>query len=207
MSRLVFFLEEPSARKFLGGFLPAIGFQKWEYEIPQPFEGKGDLLKYFAEDLRDWNTPGDKYIVLVDQDTNDCRCLKNERIHARARDKCPAQAGELRVRIACWELEAWYLGDLSALRGAYPEVRDMKWRKIPKTQAPDAVRKPSGVLGKIIPGFHKPTVAEKMGKILGGKCAETPDYYDKGSADCNRSASFRCFAATMFDLLRELRGE
>ena len=173
MSRLVFFLEEPSARKFLLGFLPKIGFQRHEYEIQRPYSGKQDLLKYFTDDLRDWRDPNDQFLVLVDQDANDCKRLKESGIQAKARKKCRDQAEKMRVRIACWELEAWYLGDISALRLAYPDARDSTWKKIRQEENPDAMMKPSVILKKSVPGFHKGSAAEKMGAILGRKCAES----------------------------------
>ena len=205
MSRLVFFLEEPSARKFLLGFLPKIGFQRHEYEIQRPYSGKQDLLKYFTDDLRDWRNPNDQFLVLVDQDANDCKRLKESGIRAKAREKCREQAEKMRVRIACWELEAWYLGDISALRCAYPDAPDSAWKKIRQAENPDAMMKPSDILAQSVRGFRKGSAAEKMGAILGRKCAESVAYYDKGSANRNCSASFCCFAQTMADFLRELR--
>ena len=207
MSRLVFFLEERSARKFLLSFLPKIGFQQGEYEIRRPYEGKRDLLKYFAADLRNWRHPNDQFLVLVDQDMDDCQQLKEDSIRAKAREKCREQAKKMRVRIACWELEAWYLGDISALRCAYPNAPDSAWNNIQQVENPDAMRKPSDLLNESVPGFRKAIAAEKMGEILGRKCVESVAYYDKGSANCNCSASFRCFAQTMADFLRELRGK
>ena len=207
MRRLVFFLEEPSAQKFLLRFLPKIGFQQCEYEIQRPYEGKRDLLKYFTDDLRDWRNPNDQFLILVDQDMDNCQQLKDDRICAKARERCGEQAEKMQVRIACWELEAWYLGDISALRCAYPDARDSTWKKIRRAENPDAVEKPSAILAQSIPGFRKKTAAEKMGEILGGKCAESAAYYDKGSANCNCSASFCCFAKTTADFLQELRGE
>ena len=207
MSRLVFFLEEPSARKFLVGFLPEVGFQQWEYEFQRPYEGKQDLLKHFTDDLRDWRNPNDQFLVLVDQDMDDCQRLKEGDIHAKAWKKCCKQAERMRVRIACWELEAWYLGDISALRCAYPDAPDSAWKKIRQEENPDGVRKPSDILKKSVPGFRKGSAAEKMGAILGRKCAESAAYYDKGAANRNCSASFCCFAQRMADFLRELRGK
>lgn len=207
MSRLVFFLEEPSARNFLLGFLPALGFQSWEFKCRRPYEGKQDLLKSFAADLREWEVPGDRFLVLVDQDRDDCRVLKRDGVLAEAREKCRAQSERLRARIVCRELEAWYLGDLGVLRRAYPATRAAAWREIRRLGNPDALNKPSDILKRAVPGFHKPLAAQAMGELLGRKCAGAADYYDSSSAACNSSPSFRCFAATMADALRELREE
>ena len=205
MSRLVFFLEEPSARKFLLNFLPQIGFQEREHELSRSraYEGKEDLLKRFAYDLREWGVPGDRFVVLVDNDRNDCRQLKSG-ILADARKKCRKQSERLRARIACRELEAWYLGDLAALQSVYPDAR-----KIQEPRDPDSLEgsKPSALLKSRISGFSKQDAAEEMGKILGRKCAECPSYYGKDSPDRNRSPSFRCFAKTMAEILQEFRRE
>ena len=205
MSRLVFFLEEPSARKFLLNFLPHIGFKDWEYELQRnrAYGSKQDLLKYFALDLRDWGTPGDRYVVLVDNDRNDCRKLRNS-ILAKAKEKCQSQSERLKARIVCRELEAWYLGDLAALRSVYPDAQ-----KIPERRNPDTAEdpKPSAFLQSAISGFIKTDAASVMGEILGRKCAKSSSYYDKNSAVSNRSSSFCCFARTMVEILRELREE
>jgi hypothetical protein len=51
-----------------------------------------------------------------DQDTNDCKQLR------RQLSKLCNEAGhpDVLVRIACYELEAWYCGDLDALGQVYP---------------------------------------------------------------------------------------
>jgi hypothetical protein len=60
-------------------------------------------------------------VVLVDlDDRNDCAAFKNELVELLSHcDKKP----HVLFRIAIEELEAWYLGDLAALKLAYPDVR------------------------------------------------------------------------------------
>ena len=107
---LVFFLEEPSAKEMLNGLLPNI--------LPdniQPrfvvFEGKQDLEKQLVRRMRLWRMPNCRFFVLRDQDSGDCRLIKRNLL-----EKCgEANKPNTIVRIACHELESFYLGDLRAV--------------------------------------------------------------------------------------------
>lgn len=107
---LVFFLEEPSARALLEGLLPQILPDDWSARYVV-FEGKQDLNKQLARKLRNWQQPRCLFVVLRDQDSGDCRKIK-----AELQQQCHA-AGQPQtlVRIACHELESWYLGNLKAV--------------------------------------------------------------------------------------------
>jgi len=60
-------------------------------------------------------------VVLVDlDDRNDCAAFKNELVALL--DYCDKKPRAL-FRIAIEELEAWYLGDLAALKLAYPDIK------------------------------------------------------------------------------------
>ena len=55
--------------------------------------------------------PESRFVVLCDQDSADCRTVKKglvRKCHDAGKDKAF-------VRIACRELESWYLGDLTAV--------------------------------------------------------------------------------------------
>ena len=110
MTELVFLLEEPSAEAMLMGLLPRL--------LPEDttvryivFEGKQDLEKQLVRRLRGYQTPGARFVVLRDQDAADCHGVKNALLQ-----KC-MEAGDkyTLVRIACRELESWYLADLAAV--------------------------------------------------------------------------------------------
>lgn len=110
MMTLVFFLEEPSAKEMLKGILPLI---LPDHVVPRfvVFEGKQDLEKQLVRKLRLWRTPNSRFIVLRDQDSGDCRLIKRN-----LSDKCSeAKKPDTIVRIACHELESFYLGDLRAV--------------------------------------------------------------------------------------------
>ena len=198
MNRLVFLVEGEADETFLRAFLPHMGVPENRFEV-FPHGGKRGLVAEFHRLIRSRRDPGVRFVILVDQDRDDCRKLKRK-IQARAQEKCAAQAGRLLVRVACREAEAWYLGDMAALREAYPDIRPAVWRKIKRRKVPDDIRdpKPSELLREI-PDFAKQDAAEKMGEILGRKWAE--------SANGNRSASFRCFVAGVMKMLGDGGGQ
>ena len=195
MNRLVFLVEGEADEAFLRAFLPLAGVPEEQFHV-YPQGGKPALVSDFYRLLRAWRGPAVRFIILVDQDIDDCKQLKRK-IKAVARKQCENQSKDLLVRIACREAEAWYLGDIAALREAYPDARQAVWRKINRRiNDPDDARdpKPSDLLREI-PGFAKQDAAEKMGDILGRKWAE--------NANGNRSASFRCFVSGVMKMWGE----
>ncbi len=111
MSSLVCLLEEPSAREMLGGVLPRILPENTcvHYII---FEGKQDLEKQIERKLRLWQKPDSLFLVMRDQDAGNCVVIKNNLL--RKISDSGKSDGAI-VRIACRELESFYLGDLQAV--------------------------------------------------------------------------------------------
>ena len=96
MVTLVFFLEELSAQAMLESFLPRILPKNYETRYIV-FEGKSDLERRLLHKLRGWNKPNSRFIVLRDQDSTDCRYIKENLVR-----KCQeAHHPETLVRIAC----------------------------------------------------------------------------------------------------------
>ena len=60
-------------------------------------------------------------VVVVDLDRRDCRAFKREMLDVL--DHCSPRPRTL-FRIAIEESEAWLLGDLAAVRAAYPNARE-----------------------------------------------------------------------------------
>jgi hypothetical protein len=130
MMTLVFFLEERSAREMLQGILP-----KLLPEDVRPrfitFDGKQDLEKQLVRKLRLWKIPNSRFIVLRDQDSGDCLKIKEA-----LQEKCREAERDAIVRIACHELESFYLGDLQAVE------RGLKLKGLARSQMTKKYREP-----------------------------------------------------------------
>lgn len=144
MKTIVFFLEEPSAREMLLGLLPRLlpDEIKPRFVI---FQGKQDLEKQLEKRLRGWQLPDSIFVVLRDQDSGDCYGIKTGLVEICKR----AGKEKVLVRIACRELESFYLGDLPAvekglgLRGLSARQGSRKFRD------PDVLGNPSEELTKL----------------------------------------------------------
>ena len=108
MSCVVFFLEEDSAKAFLENFIPRFFSQNNEY-IYVTFEGKQDMEKQLPRKLRNWQRPDSLFVIVRDQDSGDCVKIKEKLSNICLKAGKP----DCLIRIACRELESWYLGDLA----------------------------------------------------------------------------------------------
>ena len=146
MTELVFFLEEESAKALLTGLLPRL--------IPAGspietrfivFEGKRDLHRQLEKKLRGYLNRQARFIVLRDQDKQDCREVKRSLV---ARCKKAGRPDAV-VRIACHELEAFYLGDLRAVESGL-RIRGLALKQDKaKFRDPDHLQSPSLELEKL----------------------------------------------------------
>lgn len=75
MSRLVFLLEESSMQALLDGLLPRL-FPGLPF-LCIPHDGKTDLERSIPRKLRGWHELGVRFAVIRDNDSKDCRSLKN----------------------------------------------------------------------------------------------------------------------------------
>ncbi|MDP1606594.1 MAG: DUF4276 family protein [Rhodocyclaceae bacterium] len=110
MSELVFLLEEESAKAMLAGLLPKIIPNGIEVRF-LVFEGKQDMEKQLVRKVRAYRNEAARFVVLRDQDANqDCKAVK-----AKLTSLCTgAGRPDALIRIACRELESFYLADLAA---------------------------------------------------------------------------------------------
>lgn len=160
MSRLVFFVEEYSMKALLDGLMPRL--------FPNlPFlcvfhKGKQDLERSVPRKLRAWREPGVRFVVIRDNDGGDCRALKKK--FTKLCRQC-GRADSL-VRIACQELEAWYLGDMDALAEAFGDARLRGLGVKERFRDPDAVVQPARALEKLVPEFQKVDGARRMASRL-----------------------------------------
>ncbi len=182
MSELVFLLEEPSAREMLTGLLPKIlpaGV------IPRfiVFDGKQDLEKQMVQRMRGYLFPGAQFVILRDQDAGDCKAVK-----AGLRSKCDeaGKPGAL-IRVACHELESWYLGDLAAVEKGLM-LRGLARRQNEKMfRTPDSYPAPSQIIKQAVPSYQKVSGSRAIGPHL-----------DPGNT---RSNSFACFVSGVKQLI------
>lgn len=186
--RLIFLLEEPSMKALLDGLLPRL-FPSWEPEIHfkcVPHQGKSDLDVSVPRKLKAWRIPGDRFVIVRDNDNADCAALK-----ARYLALCDASGRpDTLVRLVCQELESWYIGDLRALAEAFddPKLDTPALRK--RFANPDDWEKPSAEVGRLVPAFQKTGGARLMSQCLG--------------AESNRSRSFQFFVEGIRRVAQEM---
>lgn len=184
MKTIVFFLEKPSAREMLEGLLPRI--------LPEGvsvrylvYKGKQDLEKNLVAKLRGWQAPDSAFLVMRDQDSGNCTVVKNRLQVCR-------QAGKqgVVVRVACHELESFYLGDLQAVENALAITGLARQQENKKFRLPDQIGSPSLELERLTKGvYQKISGSRAIGRYL------VPDQ--------NRSPSF----LALVDGIRKLTGK
>lgn len=140
MRELVFLLEERSARALLESLLPRVLHETVSFRLI-PFEGKQDLEKQLVRRIRAYQNPAARFIVLRDQDSfTDCVRLKQSLLALCAES---GKANACLVRIACTELETFYLGDLQAVEAALNLAGLAKQQPSKKFRMPDHLGSPS----------------------------------------------------------------
>ena len=190
------FVEEPSMEAALQVLLPKLlGEDGPGFQI-SPFQSKQDLLGKLPArlaGLRAWIPKTYRVLVLVDRDDDSCEELKDAleamAVQASFATKTAADADERWVvanRIVCEELEAWFWGDLEAVRAAYPRVNASAGRAS-KYRDPDAIAGGTWeALQRLLQryGYHKP----RLRKIEAAR--KITPHMDPAR---NRSRSFRAF--------------
>ncbi|HHB75554.1 MAG TPA: DUF4276 family protein [Desulfobulbus sp.] len=156
MKIIVFFLEEPSAREMLKGILPSI--------LPETvdpryivFQGKQHMEKQLKKRIRGWCLPNTEFVVMRDQDFADCHDVK-EKLVKLCRD---AGRPDTLVRIACHELESFYLGDLAAVEKGLHVINLACKQNSAKFRDPDHLVSPDKELERI--------TAKKYQKVSGSR--------------------------------------
>lgn len=178
---LVFLLEEKSMKYFLDGILARIVPEGVSY-ITIPHEGKSDLQKSIPKKLKGWTAKDAKFVIVQDQDSNDCRELKKKLL-----ELCQPTEHEVLVRIACHELEAWYFGDLDAVSKAYHvNLREIKRKK--SYRIPDEIINPKNQLKKFLPEHQQISGAKKIAEYI--------------DVEHNSSASFQTFVRGVREFCR-----
>ena len=138
MTQLEVLVEEPSMEEALRHLLLKILQGRANFKLIN-MRSKGRLLKELPNRLRAYRQrllAGEdiKVIVLVDRDNEDCQKLKREL------EKIATQAGlatkthlddsgqfQVLNRIVIEELEAWFMGDVDALKAAFTSLRNVSF--------------------------------------------------------------------------------
>lgn len=181
MRELVFLLEEMSARALLESLLPRVLSEQIAHRLI-PFEGKQDLEHQLARKIRGYRNPHARFIILRDQDSHpDCRALKQNLL-----DLCAStgRQDQCLVRIACTELETFYLADLQAVETALDVSGLAARQQNRKFRAPDTLASPSQEL--------KTLTGNRYQKVSGSRAIGLHI-----AADNERSPSFRNLMAAI----------
>lgn len=161
MTHLVFFLEEPSAREMLQGVLPKVLPEHVTADFIV-FEGKQDLEKRLPRRLRAWRRPDSRFVVVRDQDAGDCYEVKQKLAEICRRADRP----EALVRIACHELESFYLGDLAAVTEALGGQNLAKLQHRAKYRNPDRLHSPKRELKQLAPSYQPLSGSRAIAALL-----------------------------------------
>jgi hypothetical protein len=174
MRQLVFLLEEESMKALLDVLLPKILPADITF-LCIPHEGKQDLEKSIPIKLRAWQTPETYFVIVRDKDHADCLEVKKRLI------KLCELAGrdDSLVRIACHELESWFLGDLAAVEKAFNIKKLAGQQQNRKYKEPDKLANASEELEKLVKGYRKVSGAKTIA--------------DHMTIHQNYSHSFNCF--------------
>jgi hypothetical protein len=188
---IVFLVEDYSMRKFFEGFLPRLGFEESLFEIKH-HRGKEDLISHLNKIIPSLSKRAQQIIVIIDQDKQDCVALKNKIKEKMVRCVC-----EYKIRIACYELEAWFLGDMEAIAKCSPRFKASSFQGKKKYRDIDNIEKPSSVIEKIVPDWKdkyasKPQFAETIAPFVSLK--------KQNLKQANRSHSFHVLLETLYSL-------
>jgi Domain of unknown function (DUF4276) len=185
--QLVFLLEERSMRPVVEQMCLVLVPQAIDVVI-LVHQGKQDLQKSIPRKLQAWQYPDALFIVLHDQDSHDCKRLKQELLAL-----CPShKRAHTLIRIVCTELESWFFGDLMAVEKAFPAKVLRPLARSAKYRNPDAIRHPAKELEKFIPEYQKVAGARAIAPFLGME---------------NTSASFQVFVEGVRGFVQKLRPE
>jgi hypothetical protein len=147
-------VEEPSLESALTQLMPKILPSNLTFNIHR-YGGKPDFLAKVPNRLKGyqaWLPPDGKIVVLLDEDGEDCLKLKKQ-LEDRAisaglitKSSCQKDKSfQVLNRIVVEELEAWFFGDVQAIRQAYPKVSAHLANQQPYRD-PDAIK---GVHGRL----------------------------------------------------------
>lgn len=196
-------VEEPSADRALRLLLPKI-VPGVPFEI-RDFRGKDGLLRELPRRLRGYRPWIDSastcVVVVVDRDDDDCVALKS-RLEQMAKEagfrteSGPAGGAQILNRIVIEELEAWFFGDIPALKRAYPKVS-------PTLDKQARYRDPDAIAGGTWEALER--VLREHGYHTTGlrKLEAATEIAEHMDVEANRSRSFQVFRDGLRRLVKE----
>jgi len=191
MRELVFLVEELSAKAMLESLLPRMLNADIRFRCI-PFQGKQDLEKQLARKVRGYQNDRVRFIVLRDQDSHpDCTVIKRRLLNLCTQS---GKANRCLVRLACKELETFYLADLHAVEQALELGGLGAKQHSRKFRTPDQLGSPSREL--------KTLTSQSYEKIAGSRAIGM-----RLDIDNERSPSFRNLVAAIRRLENELLQE
>ena len=144
MKNLICLLEEPSAKEMLKTVIPRIVPDvSVQYIV---FEGKQDLEKHLEKKLKHYRMPNSRFLVMRDQDSGECEPIKHglsDKVQASGKHDVTT------IRIACRELESFYLGDLEAVEKGLQMNGLAKLQSKAKYRTPDNLANAAEELSKL----------------------------------------------------------
>ncbi len=178
---LYFMLEEPSMKELLKTILPRVLPEGVQYYLIK-HEGKQDLEKSLPRKLKAI-TQDARFVVVRDQDSADCHEVK-QRLCAICSSSGRADTV---VRIACREMESWFLGDLQAVEKAYNIGGLSRRQQQRKYRNPDGLNNAAQELRRLVPTYQKISGARAIGQHM--------------DINNNCSVSFRVFIEGVYKVI------
>lgn len=150
MISLVFLLEEPSAKELLKVITSKLTPDSIDKQYIV-FQGKSDLDRKLKRKICDYQVPKACFLILRDKDHGDC-----EEIKASLINSIPASKRKVSlVRIACHELENFYLGDLQAVEKGLEMEGIARQQRKAKYRDPDRLANAKQELKNLTKGHYQ----------------------------------------------------
>jgi hypothetical protein len=200
---LEFLVEEASLESALTQLLPKILPSNFTFNIHH-YGGKRDFLAKVPNRFKGyqaWLPPDWKIVVLIDEDRQDCLNLKKqlEDIARLAelitKSSCQKDKSfQVLNRIVVEELEAWFFGEVQAIRQAYPKVSANLAKQEP-------YRDPDAIQGGTAEALER--VLKKAGYHPGGleKYKASSEISKYMNPELNCSKSFQVFYQGLLEIL------
>ena len=178
MNNIYFFIEGKSDKAFLKPFITRFFKIKLEEIVYIVFNGKKKFKKNLSKRIKSI-TKNDKAIILIDQDNENCKKLKQQIL-----DECKEATSNILIRIACRELENWYLGDIESIIKIYPKSKAINYDKA-KYRNIDSLEGSKELSQITNKEYKKIEGSEQLGKIINTN-------FNK-----NKSLSFKIFCKSL----------